>query len=238
LKACCINVKLFDCIRAVLTAYSLNSLLPGKTGDLVKARVLTDNKKALIKYSGVTFIEKICDLCVLSFITLIGALLIFSKFWLISSMLSIVIFVLIILSLNHVHTLPIIGVKLNVLSTLIPALRKNIKYLLIGLSFSSLLWVFNLIIAYLLFSSVKAGISMLDIICYWPSSMLTGMIPITFSGVGTRDIAFAYSIGASIENTRLVAGTFLYTFFVYWYLSFLSIICLLLKNIKKGWFSK
>ena len=81
--------------------------------------------------------------------------------------------------------------------------------------------------------SVDAGVSLAKIISYWPASMLTGMLPITISGFGTRDAAFVYLLGESIDNTRLFAGTFLYTVFVYWFLALLAFLILVLKGTQK-----
>ena len=81
--------------------------------------------------------------------------------------------------------------------------------------------------------AVNADVSASQIISFWPSSMLTGMVPITISGFGTRDAAFAYSLGQSFENSNLFAGTLLYTLLVYWYLSLISFVILSLKGVLK-----
>ena len=78
--------------------------------------------------------------------------------------------------------------------------------------------------------SVDADVSASQVISFWPSSMLTGMLPITISGFGTRDTAFIYALGESLNNTKLFAGTFLYTVFVYWFLSLLAFIILTIKG--------
>ena len=81
--------------------------------------------------------------------------------------------------------------------------------------------------------AVNADISATQIISFWPSSMLTGMVPITISGFGTRDAAFIYALGESLNNTKLFAGTFLYTVFVYWFLSLLAFLILTIKGVLK-----
>jgi hypothetical protein len=68
-------------MQAVLTALSINSVLPGKGGDIAKALVITKNKKKILRHTGITIIEKLCDVIVLSLITLIGALLVENNFW-------------------------------------------------------------------------------------------------------------------------------------------------------------
>ena len=230
LKACGAEIKLKDCMHAALTALSINSVVPGKGGDIAKAIVLTKDKHEILKYTGVTIIEKLCDLIVLSVITFIGAYLAKNNFWQSVGLGSIILFISLFLFLRFVDKFPILGSKLKVLPELVVTAFKNQKNLLSGILFCILLWVVNLTIIFLLLMSVDAGVSLSKIISYWPASMLTGMLPITISGFGTRDVAFVYVLGESIDNTRLFAGTFLYTVFVYWFLSLLAFLILTIKG--------
>ena len=230
LKACGAEIKLKDCMHAVLTALSINSVIPGKGGDIAKAIVLTKDKHEILKYTGVTIIEKLCDLIVLSVITFIGAFLAKNNFWQSVGLGSIILFISLFLFLRFVDKFPILGSKLKVLPELVITAFKNQNFLLSGILFCILLWVVNLTIIFLLLISVDAGVSISKIISYWPASMLTGMLPITISGFGTRDVAFVYVLGESIDNTRLFAGTFLYTVFVYWFLSLLAFLILTIKG--------
>ena len=62
--------------------------------------------------------------------------------------------------------------------------------------------------------------------------MLTGMLPITISGFGTRDAAYIYAIGESINNTKLFAGTFcIQSLFIGSYLFSLSLFLRLKPNL-------
>ena len=217
-------------MHAVLTALSINSVVPGKGGDIAKAIVLTKDKQDILKYTGVTIIEKLCDLIVLSIISFIGAFLAEKNFWQLVSSASIILFISLFYSLRFVDKFPILGYKLKVFPELVTTVFQNQKFFLRGIFFCILLWVVNLTIIFLLLMSVDAGVSLSKIISYWPSSMLTGMLPVTISGFGTRDVAFHYALGESFSNTRLFAGTFLYTVFVYWFLSLLAFIILTIKG--------
>jgi uncharacterized protein (TIRG00374 family) len=134
------------------------------------------------------------------------------------------------LSFRYANLFPIIGGKLQILPDLILSISKNRIFFLYGIFFCILLWIINLLIIYLLFIAVDANVSASQIISYWPSSMLTGMLPVTISGFGTRDATFIYAIGESLNNTKLFAGTFLYTVFVYWFLSILAFLILAIKS--------
>lgn len=230
LKACGEEIQTIKCMQAVLTALSINSVLPGKGGDIAKALVITKNKKKILRYTGITIIEKLCDVIVLSWITLIGALLVENNFWQLLSLGSIILFMSLILFLRFAYKMPILGTKLQVLPELVKSVSSNQKFFLKGIFFCILLWVVNLSIMFLLLISVEAGVSASQVISYWPSSMLTGMLPVTISGFGTRDTAFIYALGESLNNTKLLAATFLYTVFVYWFLTALSCFILTLSK--------
>ena len=238
LKASNAKVTFNKCFSAVTTAFSLNSIIPGKGGDLVKAIVLTKSKEKLIHYTAVTLVERLIDLSVITTVLFIGSYLMNDRFWQFASMLAIIIFICLIICLNHTSKIPIIGNKILSLQSIIPSFKKNLNYLFGGTASAAVIWIINLIIIYLLLLAVGFDLSPAQIIANWPKAIFAGIMPLSISGFGTRDAAFAISIGATTANTKVFAATFLYTFFLYWYLSFLSIICLLLKNIKKGWFSK
>lgn len=230
MKACGTETRIKDCMHAVLTALSINSLVPGKGGDVAKAIVLAKNKEEILKYSGVTVIEKLCDLCVLSVFTFIGATLVENAFWQFLSLGAIILFISLLLGLKFADKLPIWGTKLQVLPELLISIFRNRFSFLSGILFCILLWMVNLTIIFLLLISVNADVSASQVISFWPSSMLTGMLPITISGFGTRDTAFIYALGESLNNTKLFAGTFLYTVFVYWFLSLLAFLILAVKG--------
>ena len=233
LKACGTKTRIKDCMHAVLTALSINSVVPGKGGDVAKAIVLAKNKDEIFKYSGITAIEKLCDLCVLSAFTFVGATLIENAFWQLLSLGTIILFISLLLGLKFADKIPIWGTKLQVLPELIISIFRNRFSFLSGILFCILLWMVNLTIIFLLLISVDAGVSAKQIISYWPLSMLTGMLPITISGFGTRDTAFIFALGESLNNTNLFAGTFLYTVFVYWFMSLLAFLILGIKGTKK-----
>jgi uncharacterized membrane protein YbhN (UPF0104 family) len=141
-------------MQAVLTALSINSVLPGKGGDIAKALVITKNKKKILRHTGITIIEKLCDVIVLSLITLIGALLVENNFWQFLSLGCIILFMSIILFLRFADKMPILATKLQVLPELVTSVYRNQKFFLRDIFFCILLWVVNLSIMFLLLISV------------------------------------------------------------------------------------
>ena len=135
LKACGAEIKVKDCMHAVLTALSINSVVPGKGGDIAKAIVLTKDKHEILKYTGVTIIEKLCDLIVLSSITFIGAFLTKNNFWKSVGFGSIILFISLFLFLRFIDKFPILGSKLKILPELVITAFKNQKFLISGIFF-------------------------------------------------------------------------------------------------------
>jgi len=221
------------CFNAVVHAFSLNSLIPGKGGELVKAMFLTNEKEKLIRFTAVTFIERLVDLCVLSVFLFIGALLTQDFFWQLVSLGGLVFFGGLILSIDYAKKIPLIGSKLSCLQNILPALKCNTKYLLAAIGSSFTIWTINIVIINLLMASAQFEVSVDKTIANWPKAILAGIIPISLSGFGTRDAAFVYFLGDSFENTKIFAATFMYTFFMYWYLSLLAFLILVLKGTKK-----
>jgi uncharacterized membrane protein YbhN (UPF0104 family) len=232
LKASNAKVSFNKCFSAVTTAFSLNSIIPGKGGDLVKAMVLTTSKEKLIHYTAVTLVERLIDLSIITTLLLLGASLMNDRLWQFSSMLAVIILPSLILCLNHTSKIPIIGNKLLSLQSIIPSFKKNLTYLLGGTASAAVIWIINLIIIYLLLLAVGFNLSPTQVIANWPKAIFAGILPLSISGFGTRDAAFALSIGASTANTKVFAATFLYTFFLYWYLSVISMIYILIGNLK------
>ncbi len=225
------DIAISRCLNAVMTAFSLNSIIPGKGGELVKAMFLTNEKEKLIRFTAVTFIERLTDLCVLSVILFIGACLTQNFYWQLLSVGALVFFGGLILSMDYAKKVPLIGSKLSSLENLIPALRTNTKYLLAGIGSSFTIWFINIIIINLLLASTLCEVSIIDTFANWPKAILAGIIPVSLSGFGTRDASFAYFLGESLTNTRIFAATFLYTLFMYWYLSLLSFSILAIKGV-------
>jgi glycosyltransferase 2 family protein len=232
LKASNAKVALNKCVSAVMAAFSLNSIIPGKGGDLVKAMVLTTNKKKLIHYTAVTLVERLIDLSVIATLLFVGATLMNDGLWQLFSMLALTIFLVLVGCLNHARKIPLIGSKLMVMQSIIPSFKDNKYYLFWGIASAAVIWIINLIIIYSLLTAVGYNLNPTLIIANWPKAIVAGIMPLSISGFGTRDAAFALSIDASLTDTKVYAATFLYTVFLYWYLSVISIICILIEKLK------
>ena len=76
-------------------------------------------------------------------------------------------------------------------------------------------------ILYLLFHSVSVNISFIENIAYSPIAIFVGLLPISISGIGTRDSAFVYFL-SSYNMENILCATFLFTILAYWTLGLLG----------------
>ncbi|MEE8141723.1 MAG: lysylphosphatidylglycerol synthase domain-containing protein, partial [Planctomycetota bacterium] len=71
--------------------------------------------------------------------------------------------------------------------------------------------------------ALEANLGWSIALCSYPLAVLAGLLPLTVSGIGTRDSAMALLFGQHIPLEEAVLLGLGYTFFVYW---MLSLICL------------
>lgn len=228
-RASNVRVTFDKCLQAVLSAFALNSLIPGKGGDLVKAIKISDGKKQFAHLTIITIVERIFDLTILAIFTIIGSLLIGTNHWELTSaiMLSIIL-ILITLSFflkNNRTTNKILKKTLEICATF----KKNLRYFSYAIINSCAFWFINLVIIWMLLHATGISISILKVLAFWPVAIFAGILPISISGFGTRDVTFALSIGDNLNSESIYAATFLYTFLVYWLLSIVSAIFLICK---------
>jgi len=91
-----------------------------------------------------------------------------------------------------------------------------------------LLWLFPFLYAYLLALSLGIEISFMLICISLPLISLIDLLPISISGIGTRDAALVYLFGLeSIAPEQTIAFSLTYLIFSYWFIALLGGICLL-----------
>jgi len=194
--------------RLTLAASVLNVVLPSKMGDLAKAHVMKDRcqMRGSLAFALVVF-EKTLDMlalliwCVfgLTFIDdknafywfawvlitgglLIGGLIIGSKYFMLKS-----------LAVIKRITPRNIGSKTNILqdawSEMHQYFWQDRGRLVAAASVSLFLWFLHLLQIWLFILALKAWTPFIDNLALAPLSILAGLLPLTFAGVGTRDAA-------------------------------------------------
>ena len=98
---------------------------------------------------------------------------------------------------------------------------------------ASLFWVNNLLVMFLLFKAVDANLEFTTVAATMPLAILVGILPLSISGMGTRDGAMVFLLEKTIESGTVLAGTFLYTAAVYWFLAIIGLVFLGKESLRK-----
>ena len=221
------------CLSAILAAMSLNAVLPARGGDLVKVTFLEDDLKKLPPMVGVTILERVFDIFILCLLALGAALLTDNPTATRLALLATCAPVGALLALNFADRVPVVGKKLT---TLAQACRTALgaPRLLIGAwTVAVACWVSNLLVMFLLLKAVGAGVEFSTVAATMPLAILVGILPLTISGMGTRDGALVFLLKGIAAPAVILAGTLLYTAAVYWMLALIGLAFLGRETLRK-----
>lgn len=219
-----VKISFNNAISLILAGSSLNMILPSKMGDIAKAFFM--KKKGLSRSFALSLVifEKVCDMLSLLLFCLFGLVLYMKKDLLFFSITPIIIFGLVIgISLLRSKKLAriifILGAKITP-KRLKTSLEKvyyswlemqkhffNDKLQLLKITFISIcIWFLHLLQIWGFIIALNAWVPFLYNLAIAPLSILVGLLPITFAGIGARDAAiimlykpfFNESVGAAL----------------------------------------
>ena len=213
------------CYKATFASLSLNILLPARGGDIIKALFLSEKKNEYTSIIGVTILERLVDITVLSLFALFSALIVNNKLIIFLSMIPVMLCIFIFFLFKTIGSFPFVNTKLKSAFNLFKNSPVIPRYVILGVLCSIASWSFVMLILYLLFQSASVKISLIETIVYSPLSIFIGLLPLSISGIGTRDSAFVYFL-PSYNIEAILCATFLYTILAYWTLGILgSLFC-------------
>jgi uncharacterized protein (TIRG00374 family) len=205
------KIEYKDAIKLILAASVMNIVLPSKMGDLAKGIFIVKDKN--ISYAQampLVIFEKINDILALLFWCIFGLIFLqkFGSLYISLLLLSLIFFMIGILAISSrlfANTIFDLFVFLlpNKFSTNTNEFRngwlevckntkkENSKILILTL-LSIFIWFLHLIQIWLFIVSLGYEVSFLFSIAITPLAIFAGLLPLTFSGVGTRDVAFIY----------------------------------------------
>ena len=209
------KINYLDALKLILAASVMNLVLPSKMGDLAKGTFIVKDKK--INYSlaiPLVVFEKISDLLALLLWCLIGLIYLqnFNTFY-IFLLITISIFLAIgILTISSKHFankffslmifllpkrffLSVNTFQKGWFETINFIKKDKIKVWTLSL-LSIFLWFFHLLQIWLFILSLSPNVGFLVSLAITPLAIFMGLIPLTFSGIGTRDFAFIYLYSA------------------------------------------
>jgi len=86
-----------------------------------------------------------------------------------------------------------------------------------------LLWLNNTLVLGCLLRSVDVHLRPELVLSAAPAGFLAGALPITLAGIGTRDGALILLLSPFTERSKILAASFLYTAFAYWFLALIGL---------------
>ena len=219
------KLPFFFALRAVMMANVLNSFLPSKSGDIAKAAYLREYG-GVGKGIGTVILERLVDLGVLGLLGLLGLLVSGARWGLIAGvgLLGLVGGVLVVVLLLPFERLPLLTIRQTALD-----LRAVVRAWLacpaaIAQTFagSVLTWSLGGFTVYALASAFHTGLGLGFAYAVFPLAIIAGLVPVTISGIGTRDAAFVALLASQMSAEQATLVGVGYTFTGYWLLSLLS----------------
>ncbi len=197
---------------SVLISYSANLMIPGKGGDLSKALTISKTDKS--KFIIPVIVERFGDVFTLTMISIIGSLYLNELYFFILSFCILFTLISIIYLSPVIKRVQFLNKKFSQVNNLIKdfsniknIIKSEIKYISVGLIFSSLNWIFASIQIWFFFQAFSVNIQLLNIIMIFPIVILFSLIPITPGGFGVRESLFLvmFSKFTSIETCVIVS---------------------------------
>ncbi|MCC5785319.1 MAG: flippase-like domain-containing protein [Phycisphaerales bacterium] len=222
------------CWSAVMASLTLNAVLPGRGGDFVKAYFLADRKGQGAVLLGVTLLERVVDVLVLAVLALIGAL--HAEMHGAAAAAAIVACLPIgaFLALGFAHRVPVVGAKLQRLGVAARGAAKRPGLLAGATLLATVFWGIVVLIVWSLLRAVGAGVPIDATAGATPLAVLVGVLPLTISGIGTRDGMLVLLLRDYAPGELVFAAGLLYTAISYWMLAALGLALLGRETLRKA----
>ena len=205
------GIGLIEANRLILGASVLNMVLPSKMGDIAKAYFMSDRSNISTSLAlAISIFEKACDLLSLLLWCAFGLLLYSAKdhlFW----MMTTAVMAGLVLGWLMLGSRQFADFWFRLIIGLVPQplqhkMRKmqsswsqmycyfwgNQRQLFMVAIISVFIWYLHLLQIWLFILALKASVPFVTSLALSPLSILAGLLPLTFAGVGTRDAALIY----------------------------------------------
>lgn len=223
LKAMSCNLRFWDSFKIIMAAFPLSAITPAKTGDLIKAYYLRDKIPAS-QTVGAVAAERVVDVFVLAFYSLIGSIIIKNGLILAISSALILLILLLFGIINKVR-FPFLrwGEKIENFLHVSRIFVNKPKTLLPVIFYSCVLWLLPILSAKVLFLALGVNIPLFYMAAAFPIAIFIGLIPITIAGMGTRDSAIIYLFSLWASPSICLGVGLLYSLFAYWFLALIGL---------------
>ncbi len=219
------NLGVWESFKIVMAAWPLGTITPAKSGDLIKVLFL----KKILPYSkttGVILAERLMDVVSLCVYSVIGGILYgFEQAVLFSGTILVGVAVFFVLSTSSM--IKYVPQKWRTLVENVLDASKRMclhwrTFILIAIV-SLFNWYLSFFQVWLCYLAFHVSVPMSFTIGAFPLCIFIGLIPVTISGMGTRDSAIIYLFkDYAPYEINLAVGLF-YSLFGYWILSLMGI---------------
>jgi len=200
--------------RIYLATLPLAKVTPANSGDFMKAYYMKEEVPPSLNAGGI-LMERMLDIMVLSLAALISGIYVGSAE---SIAVGIGVFILLALMFLFARYYRTDSenkwlARIKKLFTVFRICTRHPGLFLRTVFYSVLLWASILLLIKLLFLSFGADISYVRVVALQPVSIFIGLLPITLSGIGTREAAMLYLYQGIAANPIIVATGIYYSFF-------------------------
>lgn len=218
---------------AVLAAVTLNAIVPGRGGDFVRAAFLAEEPGTLSLLVGAVLVERLLDVFVLG--AMAGAASLGGDAGVVPLVAlgtcAAAVGALVALGLGH--RLPIRKDTAERAGRAARALVARPGLTAAILAMTLVCWANNVATMDLSLRAVGADIPTLAVYRATPVAVLTGILPLSINGVGTRDAAMLYLLQGYGQRESIIAGTVAYFLLNGWFLAVLGIAALGRETLRR-----
>lgn len=223
-------------LRLILASWPVGAITPSKSGDLIRAYYLKDKIPAAVTLGSVLAERAVDVLTLLAFSAAGAAAFRWTEvFWLATGLFVLGVAVLILMVAKGAH-LPVPARFKSKIADMLQAFRvlaQNPGALLLIVFYTAFKWLLSVVQTWLCFHALGHPISLALTSGALPLAVFVGLIPITISGMGTRDGALVFLCRGHAPAEVTLGVGLLYTLFGYWLISIVGL-PLLRKALPEG----
>ncbi|MFQ5685053.1 MAG: YbhN family protein [Candidatus Scalindua sp.] len=219
-----LQLPMTRCVLLVLASFAINPFTISKAGDFLKAFFLR-KKISIWECSGSILVEKFLDIITVLILGLFGAIIIWIPSLVLLSSLSLVFligaFCIAPKTVKYIEKWPTISEKMLGLILARKSIAVHPLMFTKAMMISLIVRCLSFLQIFIIVDFLDMDISLTKIFAVFPIAICVGLLPITLSGIGTRDAVLVMLL--THQTADALALGIAYTLFNYFILSFLGI---------------
>jgi glycosyltransferase 2 family protein len=225
------NLPITQAWRAVMCSFVFNVFLPSKAGDFSKAVYVRNYGNGGISLGvGSVILERLVDLWMLGLFGVAGGIISSTPWGIFVGVLLMIGSTTVFVVISLCKKLPLPDswqTRLAEWSHLFLKWARDLGAISMTLFGSFATWCLAGLIVCSLVTSLRSGTQWAYVLAIFPLAILAGLIPVTISGIGTRDSAFVIMLTGRLSTEGATLVSLGYTFLAYWLVGLLGMPILL-----------